>query len=408
MKKIIAVLSTLDTKGRESAYLREQIEALGARALLVDIGVVGQAGTPADVTRAEVAEAGGTPLAQLLVNSTRQTASPVMIAGATRLLQERLAAGELHAVLGLGGTQGTSNCTAIMQTLPYGLPKIMVSTVASGDTSAFVGIKDITMMFSVSDILGLNPLTCKILANAAAAAVGMANSEVQLDVRGDGRPVVGMTNLGVLTEGANHALALFEAAGYPVIVFHAVGSGGKAMEQMMKEGIISAVFDYALGEIADEVFHGLRAGGPQRLTVAGELGLPQVICPGGADHLGFLVEADTVPERWRDHKFVFHNPIILAPRVNADEMRQIARETARRLQHTQGQACFLVPTRSFSRYGIEGGPLHDPEADRAFVDELRGLLPPSIELVLIDADAEDPLFVAAAVERLIAMIEGEA
>ena len=407
MKKTIAVLATLDTKGPEAAYLRERIEAHGARALLVDIGVIGEPGTAPDVTRAEVAEAGGTPLAELLVKSTRQVASPVMIAGATRVLQDRLAAGEIHGVLGLGGTQGTSNCTAVMQALPYGLPKVMVSTVAAGDTSAFVGIKDITMMFSVSDILGLNPLTCKILANAAGATVGMAESDVELDVRGDGKPVIGMTNLGVLTEGANHAVRLFEEAGYHVIVFHAVGSGGRAMEQMMKDGIIGAVFDYALGEIADEVFGGLRAGGDERLTVAGELGLPQVITPCGADHLGFLVEANTVPERWQDHKLVFHNPIILAPRVNAEEMRQVARETARRLQHTRGDACFLVPTRSLSRYGIEEGPLHDPEADRAFTEELRGLLPDSIELVEVDADAEDPVFVRAAVERLIGLIEGK-
>lgn len=402
---VIAVLATLDTKGQESAYLRQRIEALGARAHLIDIGVVGEPGTASDVSREQVAQAGGVELAELLKDVTRQKASPVMVAGATKILQGLLASGEVHAVLGLGGTQGTSNCCAIMQALPYGLPKIMVSTVAAGDTSAFVGIKDITMMFSVSDILGLNPLTSKILANAAGAAVGMANSGVALDVKQNGKPLVGMTNLGVLTEGANHAIKMFEQAGYPVIVFHAVGSGGCAMEQMMKEGIIGAVFDYALGEIADEVFDGLRAGGDERLTVAGKLGLPQVITPGGSDHLGFLVEANTVPERWQDHKFVFHNPIILAPRVNAEEMRQVARETAKRLQHTKGNASFLVPMRSFSRYGIAEGPLHDPEADAAFVDELAGLLPAGVELVKIDADAEDPVFVEAAVKRLIELIE---
>ncbi len=405
MKKTIAVLVTLDTKGREATYLRERIEALGAEALLIDIGVVGEPCAPPDVDRAQVAAAGGMPLEELLVDSTRQKASPVMIAGATRILKERLEEGSLHGVLGLGGTQGTSNCTAIMQTLPYGLPKVMVSTEAAGDTSAFVGIKDITMMPSVSDILGLNPVTEKILANAAAATVGMANSGVELDQRREGRPVIGITNLGVLTEGAMHAIQLFEERGYEVIVFHAVGAGGNAMEQMMKDGLIGAVFDYALGEIADEVFEGLRAGGDERLTVAGELGLPQVITPGGADHLGFLVEPNTVPERWQDHKVVFHNPIILAPRVNADEMRQVARETARRLQHTRGNAVFMVPTRSFSRYGLEDGPLHDPQADRAFTEELRGLLPPEVPLEEVDANAEDPEFVRAAVERLIGLIE---
>jgi len=402
---VIAVLSTLDTKGAETAYLRERLEALGARPLVVDIGVLGEPGARADVPREEVARAGGREHAELARDATRQEASPIMTGGATRLLLERLEAGELDGVLALGGTQGTSSASVVMQALPYGLPKVMVSTVASGDTSAFVGIKDVTMMFSVSDILGLNPVTRKILANAAGAVVGMARSGVELEPSSGDKPVIGMTNLGVLTEGALHALRLFEEAGYPVIVFHAVGSGGRAMEQMMREGLIGAVFDYALGEIADEVFGGLRAGGAERLTVAGELGLPQVLTPGGSDHLGFLVEANTVPERWQGRPVVFHSPIVLAPRVVADEMRQIARETAERLAHTRGRATFLVPTRSFSRYGIEGGPLRDPEADAAFADELEAHLPPGVELERVDADAEDPAFVERAVKRLIELVE---
>jgi uncharacterized protein (UPF0261 family) len=204
-----------------------------------------------------------------------------MVDGSRKILLEKVANGEVHAVVGLGGTQGTSSCCDIMQVLPYGLPKIMVSTVASGDTSSFVGIKDITMMFSVSDILKLNPFTRKVLANAAAAACGMAESESIFEMQQGEKPLIGMSNLGVLTKGAMEAIKYFEAAvRYEVIVFHAVGSGGRAMEQMMKEGIIRAVFDYAMGEIADDVFHVLRAGGPERLTVAGKLGLPQVLVPG--------------------------------------------------------------------------------------------------------------------------------
>ena len=403
--KTVAILSTLDTKGRETAYLRDQIEKLGAKALLFDIGVVGTPGVEADVTRGAIADAGGTPLSEILTNPTRQAASPVMVRGATALLADRIAQGTVHAVVGLGGTQGTSNCTQIMRSLPYGFPKLMVSTVASGDTSAYVDIKDITMMFSVSDILGLNPLTRKILANAAGAAWGMACCEVTLEDRHGDKPVVGMTNLGVLTEGAMKAMEYFEAAGYEVIVFHAVGSGGRAMEQMMKDGIIGAVFDYALGEISDEIFHGLRAGGPERLTVAGTLGLPQVLCPGGAEHIGLMVEPNTVPDAYRDHAHVFHNPIIFAPRLDADQMRKVAREIANRLGTTTGNACFMVPTLGHSRYAVEGGPLHDPVADDAFLDELKTCLPGHIELVERKTHAEDPAFVKEAVDRLIAMIE---
>jgi len=400
-ERTVAVLSTLDTKGDETRYLREQIERLGGRALLIDIGVIGAPRTAPDVTREQVAEAGGTQLAQL---TTRQAASPVMTGGAARILSRLIAEGKVHAVVGLGGTQGTSNCTAVMRALPYGFPKIMVSTVASGDVSAFVDIKDITMMFSVGDLLGLNAVTRMILANAAGAACGMARADVALEARRSGRPTIGMTNLGVLTDGAMKAIGWFQEAGCEVIVFHAVGSGGRAMEQLMKEGLIGAVFDYAMGEIADELYGGLRAGGPERLTVAGSLGLPQVICPGGAEHIGLVVPANTVPEKYRSHKYVFHNPIIFAPRLNRDEMVAVAREAARRLEKTRGRACFMIPKRGVSRYSVPGGPLHDPEGDAAFFAEFRARLPKSIEIVERDLGAEDPAFVREAVDRLVAMI----
>ncbi len=402
--RTVAVLATLDTKGREVAFLREQIEARGGRALVLDLGVLGTPAASADISRAEVCAAGGRPLSELLASPSRQAAAPVIVAGASRLLTDRIARGAVHAVVGLGGTQGTSTCTAIMQALPYGFPKLMVSTVAAGDVSAFVGIKDITMMFSVGDILGLNPLLRKILANAAGAACGMARAP-PLERRAGGRPVVGMTNLGVLTEGALRALSRFEARGCEVVVVHAVGSGGRAMEQMMREGLLGAVFDYALGEITDEVFHGLRAGGAERLTVAGSLGLPQVLVPGGAEHVGLFVPPDTVPDRWRGHLHVFHSPVILAPRCSADELRQVAREIARRLSSTRGRAVMFLPRRGTSRYGVPGGPLHDPAGDRAFFDELVARLPAGIEVHERDAGAEDPAFVDECVDRLVALIE---
>jgi uncharacterized protein (UPF0261 family) len=405
MTRTVAILCTLDTKGPEAGWMREQVEALGGKALLVDIGVVGEPGVPSDVTREEVARAGGTPLTELLKGATRQKASPVMVAGATKLLLQAVQQGRVHAVVGLGGTQGTPNCTQVMQALPYGFPKVMVSTLASGDVSAFVGIKDVTMMFSVSDILGLNPLTRKILANAAAAAFGMASSSVTLETASNGRPLIGMTNLGVLTEGAMHAIERFHERGYEVIVFHAVGSGGRAMEQLMRDGVIGAVFDYAMGELADEMYHGLRAGDPTRLTVAGDLGLPQVLCPGGLEHIGLLVPANTVPEAWRRNLHTFHNPVILAPRLSARQLEALAVEIGRRLVHTRGRACLMLPLAGTSRYGVEGGALRDPEGDAAFFEALRKATPPTVEIVERDLGAEDPRFVDEAVARLVAMIE---
>jgi len=405
--KQIAILATLDTKGAEARFLREQLEELGSRALLVDMGVVGEAAVAADVTREELADAGGTPLASLLEQPTREVAAPVMIAGATRVLAQKVAAGEVHGVLGLGGFQGTSACCQVMGALPYGLPKVMVSTAASGDTSSYVDIKDITMMFSVGDILGLNAFTRKILANAAGAAHGMAQVRVSLETGERDRPLIGMSNLGVLTQGALKAVEYFEERGYEVIVFHAIGSGGRAMEQMMKEGIIGAVFDYAMGEIADEVFGVLRAGGPERLTVAGKLGIPQVLCPGGAEHLGVLVEPNVVPDEWKDHTHVFHSPVVFVPRLRSEEFVRVAREINARLQSTQGNAVLMLPMDGTGSYAKPGGDLRDTESDAAFFAALKQGLPSGIEVVERDAHAEEPDFVKECVERLIALIEAQ-
>ncbi len=407
MTRTVVVLATLDTKSEEAEYLRSQIESHGAKVMLIDVGVLGEPQTISNVSRQEVAAAGGAELSALLEAPTREHAAPIMAAGATKILLDLIRAGEAHAVLGIGGTQGTSSCTQVMRSLPYGFPKLMVSTVASGDTSPFVGIKDITMMFSVSDLMGLNPFTERILANAAAAAYGMSLCNGSVEPRTGDKPLIAMTNLGVLTEGATLAIELFHEAGYDVVVFHAVGSGGRAMEQLMKDGVIGAVFDYALGEIADEVFGGLRAGGPERLTVAGSLGLPQVICPGGAEHLGLFVEANVVPEEYANHQHVFHSPVIFVPRLSREEFVQVAEEICKRLQRTEGKAVFMLPLRGVGRYSIPGGPLHDPEGDKVFFAALRAGLPPGVNVVEIDAYAEDPAFVREAVRRLVELLEVE-
>ena len=241
MSKTIALLITLDTKAQEAGFLKEQIESKGHKALLMDIGVVGKPGIEASISRETVISDGGGSLSELLKNPTREKSNPFVVKGCINILQKAISDNKVHAAIGLGGTQGTSTCCEIMGVLPYGFPKIMVSTIASGDTSGFVGIKDITMMFSVSDILGLNPFARKILANAAAAACGMAEVETKFVVEKGEKPLIGMSNLGVLTQGTIEAVKYFESKGYEVIVFHAVGSGGRAMEQMMKEGIIGAV-----------------------------------------------------------------------------------------------------------------------------------------------------------------------
>ena len=213
MPKTVVILATRDTKGEEAEYLRGQIESLGGQAQFIDMGVLGESSITSDVSSEEVAAAGGVELSVLLEAPNRETAAPIMAAGATKILLDLVRDNQAHAVLGIGGTQGTSSCTQVMQSLPYGFPKLMVSTAASGDTSSFVGIKDISMMFSVSDLMGLNPFTERILSNAASAAYGMSLSAERVEIRSSDKPLIAMTNLGVLTEGATHAIKYFREAG---------------------------------------------------------------------------------------------------------------------------------------------------------------------------------------------------
>ncbi len=405
-KKTVAILATLDTKGDEAGFLRDEIASLGGEARLFDLGVMGEPAIPADVSADEIATAGGRPLADLRAGASRQDAAPVMAAGVRRILLDAVECGEVHAVLGLGGTQGTSLCGDIMQGLPYGLPKIILSTSASGDTSPFVGVKDITMMFAVADILGLNPFMRTMLSNAAGAALGMAQTERDPAPGGDSKGTIAMTNLGVLTQGSMHAIEKFHEAGYEVITFHAIGAGGRAMEQMMREGVITGVFDYALGEIADWVFDGLRAADEQRLKTAGELGLPQVVCPGGAEHIGLLLHTpNEPPDAYKDHVYTFHSPVVFAPRLNDEEITRVAHEITKRLGASREKTVFMIPKKGVSRYSVAGGPLENPANDAVFFEALRSTMPAAVELRELDCAAEDDAFVDEAVRTLIDLIE---
>lgn len=400
--KTIAVLATLDTKGTEARYLRAQIESLGDSALLIDTGVTGAPAERADITREQVAQAGGTPLATLLEHPDREIAAPVMASGATKIVGDLQREGKIHAILGIGGTQGTTLATKAMRALPYGFPKVMVSTMASGNVAPWVDIRDITMMFSVTDILGLNPVMRKILANAAAAACGMANSPVVIERRD--KPLVGITTVGITTRGAMKAIEVLERAGYETIVFHAIGPGGRAMEQLMREGVIGAVLDYSTIEVSNEMHHALLAGGPDRLTTAGKLGLPQVLAPGAIEVLVFN-EPETVPPPFNTRKLIRHSPQITDVRLNREEMAAVGREVAKRLEHTTTDAVFMIPTGGYDSYAVEGEGFHDPEADRAFVQELKKNLAPNIRVVERATHIDDPAFATEAAHTLIQLIE---
>ncbi len=405
MTKTIAILATVDTKGEECGYLRDEIKRMGAEVLMMDIGVVGDPEISVDISNVDIASRGGTELADIRKDPSREVASNIMVKGATEMLLEMITSEKIHGVIGLGGTQGTANCSQIMQALPYGFPKLLVSTMASSDTSGYVGIKDITMMFSVSDILGLNPLFRRILSNAAGAVVGMANAAIQTRFDTD-RPLIGITNLGCLTQGAMLAIDKFAECGYETIVFHAVGSGGKAMEQLMRDGIVTAVLDYAQGDLVDYKFGGIRAADEDRMTVAGELGLPQVVVPGGIDHIGVILdEPNVVTEEYKDRLYAFHNPVILVPRTTATEIVQVMEEIGNRLSHSNSNTVFILPKKGISSYSVEGGALYDATSDAALFANVRRLLPDNIPLIEMEAAAESPELIERAVDELIKLIE---
>jgi uncharacterized protein (UPF0261 family) len=404
MNKRIILLATLDTKGEEADFLKNQIEDLGDKTIIIDSGVVGKPTIKTDITREEVAAKGGIPLSDLLKNPTRERAAPVMAGGAIKIVKELISNNKAHGIISMGGTQGTSLATEVMRTLPYGFPKVMVSTMASSDVSVFIDIKDIVMIPSVSDILGLNPVLKKILANAAAAVSGMANTKIGINI-GE-KLLIGICNVGITTPGAVKAIELLKKRGYDTIVFHGVGSGGRAMEQMMRDGIIGAVFDYALVEVSNNIYKGLNNGGPDRLTAAGKLGIPQVICPGGIEVLAFWVkEGDALPERWKGRKEIRHSSLITTVRCNKEEMLEAAKEVVKRLKYTRNRAVFMIPKGAYSLYSKKGMAFFDPDANSVFADYIKENLPDNFQIIEIDSDLTDPEFVKEGINQLIKLIE---
>jgi len=300
-QRTIAVMATLDTKGREAAYIRDCVLKRGHRPLLIDTGLLGEPGAEPDISNREVAEAGGASLDDLRRHANREESGPAMAAGATKVMHDLVASGEVHALLALGGTQGTTLSTSVMRELPYGFPKIMVSTMASGNVGPWVGTSDITMMYSVTDIMGLNPFMRRILANAAGAACGMAEVDIVQEKR---KPLVAVTTVGITTRGAMTAAKVLEDAGYETIVFHAVGTGGRAMEEMMRQGLIGAVLVQRDAPRAScrrrRAVDRRRPLGPAAGVLPGRAGSPRLQRAG--DRSGKVCWARACPAQPQDHR----------------------------------------------------------------------------------------------------------
>lgn len=395
----VVLLGTLDTKGDEYAFLRERIREQGCDAVMVDAGVLGEPRIPADVGRAEVARAAGSSIEQLIAAGDRGAAIETMAKGATVIARQLYEAGRLDGIIALGGSGGSSVATYAMRALPIGVPKLMVSTLASGDTRPYVGESDIDMVYSVVDIAGINRISERVIGNAAAAIAGMAKASASFTPSATTKPLVGATMFGVTTPCVTRAREVLEQRGYEVLVFHATGTGGRSMERLMQDGFITAALDITTTELADELVGGVLSAGPDRLEMAGQLGIPQVVSLGALDMVNFG-PMDTVPERFRGRKLYKHNPTVTLMRTTPEECAELGRIIGRKLNQAKGPLTVFIPLRGVSMIDKEGGVFYDAAADRQLIDNLQATLDPSIEVITMDTDINDPAFATAMAEKL--------
>jgi uncharacterized protein (UPF0261 family) len=401
--KTIALFATLDTKGAEASFVRDRLREAGVATHLVDCGTNEPVIQP-DISSEQVASVAGASITQLRARQDRGEAVTVMAQGAALIAESLQAESRLDGVLGLGGSAGTTIATAAMRALPVGVPKLMVSTMGSGDTRPYVDIKDICMLYSVVDVAGINRISRRILSNAAAAMAGMVMQEpaaASID-----RPLIGTTMFGVTTPCVTRARAILEAAGYEVLVFHATGSGGRAMEDLIHGGFLSGVLDITTTELADELVGGVLSAGPERLEAAGRAGIPQVVCPGAIDMVNFGPR-ETVPMHWKDRLFYQHNPTVTLMRTTPQENRELGRMTGTKLSRACGPVTILIPTLGVSALDSEGAAFYDPAALSAYREGLRETLDPHITVKDLPLHINDPAFAEAAAEALLARLRSQ-
>jgi len=401
MKEQIVILGTMDTKSEEFRFIKTLIDQHGLRTLVIDVGIIDPPGLKPDVTRYDVAKAAGEDLEKLIKDGpSRDVISPVMAEGVKKITSTLLSQGDIHGVISLGGTQGTSLATDVMRSLPVGIPKLMVSTVAAGDTTNIVGFKDITMINPIADIMGLNRITKKILAEAAGAICGMAKigySEVEAE-----KPLIGITNIGITTPGAMKAKEVLEKAGFEIMVFHAAGRGGPAMESLIKEGQIDGVLDLVTIEVMQEMFEGLLFVKSERMTVAAERSIPQVICPGGIDNI--FGPRDVIMKHFGGRPIIHHSAIFSNTMATAEELKKLAIEQAKRVNVAKGPIEWLIPMKGFCSYSTEGEKFYNPDADKIYVDTLKKELRGDIPVHVVEKDINDPAFASLAAEHLIELM----
>lgn len=400
----IAVLGTFDTKGAEHAFLAENIRARGHQPLLINVGSLGEPGVKPDVSVEEVAEASGEDWRAILAKKDRGEAVTFMARAAAKCVAELAANGRIHGIVSLGGGGGTAISTAAMRALPIGFPKLMVSTLASGNTAPYVGTKDIVMMPAIVDVSGLNRLSRVIFENAAGAICGMVDAAAQRQQRPPAdKPIVVASMFGNTTPCVNEAKRLVEGAGYEVLVFAATGTGGRSMEALIESGMVAGVLDITTTEWADELVGGVLGAGPDRLDATAKAGIPAIVVPGCLDMVNFG-EPQTVPAQFSGRTFYHHNPQVTLMRTTPAECAELGRILAEKVNRYSAPVTALLPLRGISVISAAGQPFHDAAADAALFGAIKQHLRTGIPVVELDANINDPAFAQACAETLLASL----
>lgn len=394
----IAVLGTLDTKGEEHAFVASLIAARGHRALLIDVGTGSSPTVAPDITRDQVAAAGGLDLASLVAARDRGAAVTAMSQAAPILLSRLAAEGRIQGVVSLGGGGGTAIASAAMRALPVGFPKLMVSTLAAGNIAPYVGTKDIVMMPSLADVAGLNRLSRIIFTRAAGAICGMVEAEPEV---GDARPLIVASQFGNTTACVTKAKEILEAAGYEVLVFAATGAGGRIMESIIESGVVAGVLDVTTTEWADELVGGTLTAGPTRMDAAAHAGVPVVVAPGCLDMVNFG-EPSTVPAKFKGRTFYHHNPQVTLMRTTPAECAELGAILARKANAYTAPSAILLPRKAISVISAVGQPFHDAKADEALFGAIQR--DAKVPVVEYDLEINDPAFATACAERLLALM----
>ena len=401
MAKTIALIGALDTKGEEFAFVQAELLRRGHNTLVINTGVVGEPALPPDIAATEVATAGGTELSVLRQQADRGKAIEVLAKGAAIVVRQLQEAGKIDGILGMGGSAGTAVGTAAMRALPVGFPKLMVSTLASGDTAPYVGVSDIVMMPSVVDVAGVNRISARIFANAAGAISGMV--ETTPPQIGE-KPLIAASMFGNTTKLVDQCRKLLEAQGYEVLVFHATGTGGRIMESLIDAGYINGVLDVTTTEWADELVGGVLTAGPTRLDAAAKRGVPQVIAPGCLDMVNFWARS-TVPAKFADRQFYEWNPNVTLMRTTSEENTELGRILAEKANKSSAPVAFFLPLQGVSVLDSPGGEFWQPAANEALFAAIKQNVRADIPVYELDTNINDATFAEAVVQKLLQFLK---